>query len=480
MSAGGHLLASPALTIEISRTSSFQIRNLTGLQARATSGASAAAAAGPSSLPLHPVPVVSSHILELQREEEEMANNRRALEIARANFAANPDSDVCMGEATDDHTVKGVVSFSSATAANEVNAESNSMPTVAAASHRPKRARSLYFTSSFPGNTGDAPLNGSSASLYLGVSSHHPFGGASVPVSGRQSVAPEGSMSSSSCGLSSPIDELLIEPHSAPGIDAWNQRRLMNADESLQRVLREAASPSPDVLSASASASPRVFASATPGPTLAEAFFEPITSATSHLSSLRAVIPPELHTQGAESPVLPGGLASAPAANGSTFGNYLHVPLTAHHRRGSTSMLEDTPDLAVPMIALGDMLTGSTSASCAHPSLTAEQQDVEEDDAAEAESYVHPENLNAVAAPGVLPAIAGGVGDVKRISGETMVRLLNGDFQGEIDNFIVIDCRYNYEYTGGHSQSQTCYCSLWRHNNSPSVPLTFCFCHRCT
>jgi hypothetical protein len=55
----------------------------------------------------------------------------------------------------------------------------------------------------------------------------------------------------------------------------------------------------------------------------------------------------------------------------------------------------------------------------------------------------------------VLPAIAG-VGDVKRISGATMSRLLRGEFRGsganEVDEFIVIDCRYDYEYAGGHSQ----------------------------
>jgi hypothetical protein len=55
----------------------------------------------------------------------------------------------------------------------------------------------------------------------------------------------------------------------------------------------------------------------------------------------------------------------------------------------------------------------------------------------------------------VLPAIAAS-SDVKRIDGETMARLLQGAYKGQgehqVEQFVVIDCRYDYEYAGGHSQ----------------------------
>lgn len=54
---------------------------------------------------------------------------------------------------------------------------------------------------------------------------------------------------------------------------------------------------------------------------------------------------------------------------------------------------------------------------------------------------------------GVLPS-TGSVEDVSRISGETMVKLLENaqEFQGpnKLDHFLIIDCRYEYEYQGGH------------------------------
>ena len=55
----------------------------------------------------------------------------------------------------------------------------------------------------------------------------------------------------------------------------------------------------------------------------------------------------------------------------------------------------------------------------------------------------------------VLPSIAAS-SDVKRIDGETMNRLLQGAYKGQgdhqIEQFVVIDCRYDYEFAGGHSQ----------------------------
>lgn len=52
-----------------------------------------------------------------------------------------------------------------------------------------------------------------------------------------------------------------------------------------------------------------------------------------------------------------------------------------------------------------------------------------------------------------IPCVSGAS---RRINGHTMAQLLTGHFTGsrpdQIDECIVIDCRYDYEYTGGHSQ----------------------------
>lgn len=40
--------------------------------------------------------------------------------------------------------------------------------------------------------------------------------------------------------------------------------------------------------------------------------------------------------------------------------------------------------------------------------------------------------------------------DLKSISPETMGALLRGDFKETIESFKVIDCRYPYEFDGGH------------------------------
>lgn len=40
--------------------------------------------------------------------------------------------------------------------------------------------------------------------------------------------------------------------------------------------------------------------------------------------------------------------------------------------------------------------------------------------------------------------------DLKSISIHTMAQLLRGDFDEKVESFKVIDCRYPYEYEGGH------------------------------
>ncbi|OHS98675.1 Rhodanese-like domain containing protein [Tritrichomonas foetus] len=41
-------------------------------------------------------------------------------------------------------------------------------------------------------------------------------------------------------------------------------------------------------------------------------------------------------------------------------------------------------------------------------------------------------------------------GNVPKITRKTMSKLLNGDFKNYYDNLFIIDCRYKYEYDGGH------------------------------
>lgn len=49
-----------------------------------------------------------------------------------------------------------------------------------------------------------------------------------------------------------------------------------------------------------------------------------------------------------------------------------------------------------------------------------------------------------------LPLIKGRHQDLKCISGETLVHLLQGEYTNEIDSFTLVDCRYPYEFEGGH------------------------------
>lgn len=50
----------------------------------------------------------------------------------------------------------------------------------------------------------------------------------------------------------------------------------------------------------------------------------------------------------------------------------------------------------------------------------------------------------------VLPLIEGKHNDLKSISADTMKRLLDGEFDELVSSFKVIDCRYPYEFQGGH------------------------------
>ncbi|XP_058057531.1 M-phase inducer phosphatase-like [Anopheles bellator] len=50
----------------------------------------------------------------------------------------------------------------------------------------------------------------------------------------------------------------------------------------------------------------------------------------------------------------------------------------------------------------------------------------------------------------ILPLMDGQHRDLKSISGETMARLLRGEFQQKVASYKIIDCRYPYEFDGGH------------------------------
>ncbi|KAL8570401.1 hypothetical protein ACOMHN_035819 [Nucella lapillus] len=50
----------------------------------------------------------------------------------------------------------------------------------------------------------------------------------------------------------------------------------------------------------------------------------------------------------------------------------------------------------------------------------------------------------------LLPITSGKHQDLKNISHETMADLLNGKYAADIKDFVVVDCRFPYEYNGGH------------------------------
>ncbi|KAK3590052.1 hypothetical protein CHS0354_041079 [Potamilus streckersoni] len=49
-----------------------------------------------------------------------------------------------------------------------------------------------------------------------------------------------------------------------------------------------------------------------------------------------------------------------------------------------------------------------------------------------------------------LPTVIGKHNDLKSISCHTMATLVRGNYSNEIENVTIIDCRYPYEYNGGH------------------------------
>ncbi len=65
----------------------------------------------------------------------------------------------------------------------------------------------------------------------------------------------------------------------------------------------------------------------------------------------------------------------------------------------------------------------------------------------DAESGISPTH----APGGILPALAGDKSyGIKRISPDTVSRLVRGEYSAHFDRWIIIDARYDYEYSGGH------------------------------
>ena len=60
------------------------------------------------------------------------------------------------------------------------------------------------------------------------------------------------------------------------------------------------------------------------------------------------------------------------------------------------------------------------------------------------------ETIGDFSKPYCLPTISGKHSDLQSISSETVSRLINNDFSDTVSDFTIIDCRYPYEYEGGH------------------------------
>ena len=60
------------------------------------------------------------------------------------------------------------------------------------------------------------------------------------------------------------------------------------------------------------------------------------------------------------------------------------------------------------------------------------------------------ETIGDMSRPYCLPTITGKHPDLKAISAETMVKLLQKNFSEVVEDFAIVDCRYPYEYEGGH------------------------------
>ncbi|XP_066991644.2 M-phase inducer phosphatase isoform X2 [Anabrus simplex] len=61
-----------------------------------------------------------------------------------------------------------------------------------------------------------------------------------------------------------------------------------------------------------------------------------------------------------------------------------------------------------------------------------------------------PDLIGDFSRPFVLPLVQGRHQDLKTITPETLARVIRGEFSEMVDSYTIIDCRYPYEYDGGH------------------------------
>ncbi|XP_072002395.1 M-phase inducer phosphatase 3 isoform X2 [Engystomops pustulosus] len=68
------------------------------------------------------------------------------------------------------------------------------------------------------------------------------------------------------------------------------------------------------------------------------------------------------------------------------------------------------------------------------------------------EDYSHRQLVGDFSKVYALPTVMGRHQDLRYITAETMAALIHGEFNSLVEKFYIIDCRYPYEYEGGHIQ----------------------------
>lgn len=70
-------------------------------------------------------------------------------------------------------------------------------------------------------------------------------------------------------------------------------------------------------------------------------------------------------------------------------------------------------------------------------------------------SFTEPDLIGDFTRSFCLPLISGRHQDLKSITPTTLAMLMRGEYQNEVTTYKVIDCRYPYEYNGGHIEGAT-------------------------
>ncbi|XP_049990770.1 M-phase inducer phosphatase 3 isoform X1 [Alexandromys fortis] len=125
---------------------------------------------------------------------------------------------------------------------------------------------------------------------------------------------------------------------------------------------------------------------------------------------------------------------------------YLGSPITTVPKRSQNLKLEDQEGISEePMeFSLEDQGTKSLSLKKMAPlcDINAIQMEEEESE----QGYL----IGDFSKVCVLPTVSGKHQDLKYVTPDTVADLLSGKFQDLVEKFYIIDCRYPYEYLGGH------------------------------